>query len=68
MSGHAAVSHGPTHTADVPLTSPVATLPSQRFHPVPPRDVALRSQIWSPTRLFPAWEDASGGTADEDDL
>jgi hypothetical protein len=44
------------------VTSPAATLPSQRFDPVPPRDIALRSQIWSPTRLFPAWEDAKVAT------
>jgi hypothetical protein len=43
----------PSHTVSpIPpkshVTSPPATLPSQRFHSVPPRDVAPRSQIWSP--------------------
>ena len=50
MSGHAAVSHRPAHIADVPGDHPLATLPSQRFHSVPPCGTAARSQIWSPAR------------------
>jgi hypothetical protein len=59
MSGHAAVSHRPTHTVDVPPDQPPAPLPSQRSQSVPPRCLTARSQIWSPAHQGPPWHKAS---------
>jgi hypothetical protein len=50
MSRRAAISHGSARTIMSHLTGPWTTLPSQRFHLVPPRGIATWSQIWSPTR------------------
>lgn len=53
MSGHAAVSHRPTHTTDVPREQPTGDAAVSALPLSTARCMTARSQIWSPAHQGP---------------